>query len=292
MKQYIEFLVFTLVAVGVLMLGFSVSPPEDAAASAGVGGEDLVTMEASSASVETMVEEWLKPPDVSEPADMPEITQEVPDMTPPTMTAPRDASKRPTAPAMSLPQAPSLPDAALAELPPPPPEPESSEPEIAPESSERPQLRPERPVQQQPEPAPRKEIAKTASKASADSAGQRAAGTGGGAQAGQARSGQSATSSAAEQNSLKASWGAAIRTRVERRKRYPSRAGRASGTVELWLKVTSSGALAGVGVSRSSGNSLLDQAAVSAVQNASMPAAPRGLTPGTHAFSLPIRFSR
>ncbi|SNR69959.1 energy transducer TonB, partial [Puniceibacterium sediminis] len=82
------------------------------------------------------------------------------------------------------------------------------------------------------------------------------------------------------------------RTRVERLKRYPSRAGRASGTVVLWLKVTSSGTLAGVGISRSSGNALLDQAAISAVQKARMPAAPNGLTQGTHTFSLPIRFAR
>ena len=122
--------------------------------------------------------------------------------------------------------------------------------------------------------------------------GQRAAGAGGGALAGRADAGQGASANTAKQNSLMASWGADIRARVERRKRYPGSAGRASGTVVLSLKVTSSGVLAEVSVSRSSGNRLLDQAAVNAVQSARLPAAPRGLSQGTHAFSLPIRFSR
>ncbi|SNR88805.1 hypothetical protein, partial [Puniceibacterium sediminis] len=265
MRQYIEFPVFTLVATGVLMLGFSISPPEEASAAAGAGGADLVTMEASTASVETMVEDWLKPPDVAQVPDLPELADTPPEMTPPAVTPPTDAPRMPTpaAPLMALPELPQMPDTALAELPPPPPKPEpvpepepevAREPEItpseiAPQATQRPQLRPAPPVKpkpverQKPKPKkkPQKTPAKTASTASADSAAQRAAGTGGGAQAGQSRDGQTATSGKARQNSLKASWGAAIRTRVERLKRYPSRAGRASGTVVLWLKVTSSG---------------------------------------------------
>lgn len=314
-RQYIEFPVFTLVATGVLIMGFSISPPEDASAAAGAGGDDLVTMEASTASVETMVEDWLKPPEVSETPDMTDIAPEMsaPEMAPAITAAPPDAPRMPSpaAPAMALPDLPSLPDAALAELPPrlppkPEPQPEAAPQitpsQIAPRTSERPQIRPDRPAPKQPprersipektRPASQKKTAKAASVASADSAARRAAGTGGTAQAGETRRGQTATSGKAEQNSLRASWGAAIRTRVERVKRYPGRAGRAAGTVVLWLKVTSSGTLAGVGISRSSGNDLLDQAAISAVRGARMPAAPNGLSGGTHTFSLPIRFSR
>ncbi|KMK67008.1 TonB family protein [Puniceibacterium sp. IMCC21224] len=325
MRAYFELPAFAMIAVALMMLGFAINPPVEASASSGAGGEDLVTMEASTASVETMVEDWLAPPEVVDTPDMPEpqIDMAAVEMPPAPPTRPTEAPtmQMPAVPDMVLPDLPSLPDAAMAELPPPPkPEPEpvpepvpDTEPEVvtsqlAPVASERPQVRPDRLVPEpprkvtkaQPKPKPtnrekpvrKKAPAKAPSKASADSAGQRAAGAGGGAQAGQARAGSSATTTKAQQNNLKASWGASIRSRVERRKRYPGAAGRASGTVGLWLKVTSTGGLAGAGISRSSGNAALDQAALSAVRSARMPSAPRGLTQGTHSFTLSMKFSR
>ena len=114
----------------------------------------------------------------------------------------------------------------------------------------RPKAKPQA-VAKPPEP---KQVAKPAeqkkprsSQPSAGQAAQRAAGTGGGAQAGESGRAQAATLSGARLNDLKSSWGASVRARVERRKRYPSAAGGASGTVTVRLTVTRSGALTAVG---------------------------------------------
>jgi protein TonB len=123
--------------------------------------------------------------------------------------------------------------------------------------------------------------------------GQRASGAGSGAYAGNNGTAKASTLSQAQANNLRASWGATIRSRIERRKSYPSGAGRASGQVVVRLSVASNGALAGVSVAKSSGNPALDQAAISAVQRAGkFPAAPKGLTGAQHSFSLSIAFKR
>jgi len=57
--------------------------------------------------------------------------------------------------------------------------------------------------------------------------------------------------------------------------------------------VTRGGGLAGIRVSRSSGNATLDQAAVAAARRAgSFPAAPNGLTDARYSFAIPITFNR
>ncbi len=92
---------------------------------------------------------------------------------------------------------------------------------------------------------------------------------------------------------LKASWGAAIRKRIERRKSYPASAQGASGTVGLLLTVTRGGALQGVSVARSSGTAALDAAAVRAVTAAGrFPAAPAALVEPHYSLALSVTFSR
>jgi periplasmic protein TonB len=85
-------------------------------------------------------------------------------------------------------------------------------------------------------------------------------------------------------------WASQIRAKIEKRKRYPSAADGATGTVKLSISIAASGALAGVSVSASSGNAALDQAALDAVQRAApFPASPEGKAAK---FNLPIQFSR
>ncbi|MBB4020300.1 MULTISPECIES: energy transducer TonB family protein [Actibacterium] len=164
--------------------------------------------------------------------------------------------------------------------PPPPPAPApapkaESEPRPAAEPKPRPKARPAPPA-----------------KPSGASQAQRAAGSGGGATAGEARSASAATLNPAKAQSLKSSWGAAIRARVERRKRYPSSARGASGSAVLRITVGRDGSLHGVSVGRSSGNRALDQAAVQAVRAARrFPAAPKGLGDASYTFSLPVQFN-
>ncbi|MDF1727894.1 MAG: TonB family protein [Sulfitobacter sp.] len=154
----------------------------------------------------------------------------------------------------------------------------------APQASHRPEARP------QPRPAAKAQAPREPQKpaARAQSA-QKAAGGNGGKSAGQKPVPQQASLSKAQRNSLMAGWGAAIRNQVERRKRYPAGT-RASGTTVLRISVARTGRLAGVSIVRSSGDRLLDQAAVRAVQRARYPAAPKGLTSAQYPFNLPIAF--
>lgn len=95
--------------------------------------------------------------------------------------------------------------------------------------------------------------------------------------------------SAGQIQNLRAQWGGAIRSRIERR----MRSSRQNGTVSVRIVVTRQGALAGVSVLRSSGNPELDQLALSAVQSAgSFPSAPAALTDASYSFNLPLEFTR
>lgn len=199
--------------------------------------------------------------------------------------------------------APEVPAAALAS-PLPPPEfrvPEVELPALAPLPA--PDLAPPEPKAdpapqkvEAPKPAPRKEPppkAKPRATGTHDSAGQRAAGSGGGGVAGDNGAAQETVTGTGKVANLRAQWGATIRARIERAKRYPPAAGRQGGKVTVRLSVTRGGDLASVALAASSGNAALDAAALAAVRRAGgFPPAPKGLSEPAYAFSLTIRFSR
>lgn len=285
-----------VLALGLHLGAFALQPDPAGAVAAGAGGSDLVSLQAADASLSDLIAEWDRPPqpEVAPLADLAPPT--APEM-PPALMAAQPEPPQPSAPQpLALP--PGTDTAPLADTtlpPPPPPEPEP-EPEPQPDP---PKIRPEpRPATlAQPKPAPAAKPAPKATPAAkanaAPQAQQRAAGAGNGAQAGNAGTAQAATLSQVQANDLKSSWGASIRSRVERRKSYPATAGRASGTVTVRLTVTRAGALAGVSVAQSSGHPALDQAALRAVQSArSFPAAPAGLQDASYSFTLPIAFAR
>jgi len=287
-------------AAGLHLGAFALRPASVGAVSSGAGGEGLVSLQSADASIAEMVEAWDKPPEI----------ETTPDATPPQPVHNIEAPALRTAlgAAPSLPQvaspmalpsvADALPEADIS-LPPPPVAVEPpTEPEIEPAIADiKPIPRPAPPekavIKSKPPAKVAKKPAKKAAPASAARAAQRASGAGGGAQAGSRGTSEAATLSKATLNDLRASWGAGIRMRIERRKLYPAAARNASGTVTVRLTVSRSGQLLGVSLAKSSGNAALDQAAIKAVNAArKFKAAPKGLTDSQYSFSLPMRFSR
>ncbi|MCX7890280.1 MAG: energy transducer TonB, partial [Rhodobacteraceae bacterium] len=97
-----------------------------------------------------------------------------------------------------------------------------------------------------------------------------------------------------ERQSMLGKWGATIRSRVARARQYPAaeRAAGVTGTVVVTMRIATSGRLVSAAVARSSGSAALDAAALAAVRQAAIPAAPKGLGQGTFAFNLPVAFVR
>ncbi|SDK27684.1 TonB family protein [Aliiruegeria lutimaris] len=158
------------------------------------------------------------------------------------------------------------------------------------EASPRPMARPQNTVpttQQTRSPATPPKPAVTPSPAT------RAAGSGAGNAAGAAKSPGTGDLSEAKARNLVARWGGGIRARIARNKRYPTAAGRAAGTATVALSVGRDGRLQSVRIARSSGNAILDAAALDAVRRAAPFApAPRGLADQRYSFTVPLRFTR
>lgn len=134
---------------------------------------------------------------------------------------------------------------------------------------------------------------KPAKRQSEARAASKAAGAGGAAHAGRGGKDQVSKASAGKAKNALSQWGAAIRSKIDRRKSYPSAAGGASGTVRLALTVSRSGALLGATVAGSSGVAALDKAALAAVRKAGkFPSAPQALDKASYSFTLALRFQR
>ena len=86
-------------------------------------------------------------------------------------------------------------------------------------------------------------------------------------------------------------WAAKIRSRIERKKSYPTAAKGASGVVKVHIRVAASGVLTSAKVTGSSGNAALDAAALASVKRAApFPPAPAG-SEGAE-FSLNMEFRK
>lgn len=217
----------------------------------------------------------------------PALQDRLPQTTPPpladqSLAAPRQQALAPR-PAVAAPTvAPPTPAEALPQV-----DRESPRSDVldrAPKVSERPAARPEHP-------STTREAAAQSAQQSTAAPSQKAKGGTTGKNAGNARTERSASLSKAARQNLMAQWGASIRNRIERRKRYPAGV-TARGTTVLRITVTRAGRLAGVVVVKSSGHPKLDRAAVAAVKGAGFPAAPNGLTEAQYRFNLPIGFGR
>ena len=312
MKRVAETVAFCLVAIlaHVALFARMTEPGHE---SGGSGGQALISLEAADATVAEMVEAWQRPPQRVEPApelapapaperpavalprlelaQSPRAEMRLPDRLPATRARPQPPAPVPDPPLPELPAAdPPPPDQPLPD--PPLPEPPAADPAPPPPShtalaaSPRPVKRPNPPPPEAPE------NARKAQDNSPGRAAQRAAGSGGGSQAGQAGRAATATASAGQEARAQAVWGAKIRARIERAKRYP-RGTQAAGRVSLSITIARNGRLQGVRIARSSGNPILDQAALDAVRRAGrFPAAPPELTRQTYVFALAIVLKR
>lgn len=291
MKRFAETAAFATLAMLVHLILFAQTSDLGHEAG-GAGGEALISLEAADATVAEMVEAWERPPQtpVPEPELNPLPAQDSHSVDLPRIEfaeGPRAEMRVAALPPVQSDTRPQLPPETARPLPVPsrsePPPPPS---EIALTASPRPQKRPN------PPPAEAPETARKAEQNAPGRAAQRAAGTGGGSQAGQVARKATATASAGQEARAQAIWGAKIRSRIERAKRYP-RGTQASGEVHLAITVSSRGRLLGVRIVRSSGNPVLDQAALDAVRRAGrFPAAPRELPRDSYVFSLAILLKR
>lgn len=331
MKRLVEALVFVGLALG-LHLAMALRVPATGAQSGGAGGEALVTLQGAPAGMEEMIRAWETPPETQVDPEAPAPVQpdpvqpvarpeaeaapvlpqlDVAEASPDTVTVPKfdlDVPPPPRAPEevpQEVPEIAEAPEAAPDEV-----QPEQvvdTAPALAPVASLRPPQRPETaprvdsppppPPQPEPEPEPRPEAkpadrTQKAREGGNGGATQRAAGSGGQSQAGTAGSSRVATGNAQQEAKLQQVWGARIRSRIERRKRFPSGMRGQSGRVVVRLTVGRDGTILGASVARSSGQAAFDEAAIQAVQRAGrLPAAPKGLSQASYTFNLPMDFS-
>ncbi len=280
MRSWFEAIVFTTVAVAILIVGFGLRPQEGGD-SGGQGGDALISLSYVPPTVAELVETWDAPRETPQ-----QLVTEIaaPDVT---------AVKAPPVVQFELTQAPSA--AAQIQLfqpkeqekvvvdtdaPPPPPEPEPeplSKPKPKPVAKPKPKLQPK----------PKKAV--VAKQTSDGRAEQKSAGSGGRSEAG-AGGKAAATTSPGQIQKLESVWGAKVRGAVVRRKRTP-RGAKGSGTVLIYFKVSRDGALLAHKIQRSSGNPLFDKAAIKAVTSVRrFPRAPKKLPRKSGEFVVPLQF--
>lgn len=259
------------------------------ATASGDGGAELVTIAPVAGEVAALIAVWEAPPVVMPDAPEP-WTATAPEMPTPVLTLEPVAS----APEAAAPQAPPAPiplptmqAPSMAEAAPPPPAP-PSEPKVQvnPDLHPKPRPVPESAPKPTPKPQPKREPKPAPVPAA------KAAGLGGGGAVGQAGQAEAGTTDSAGAADALAAWGADIRARIERKKTYPRGADDASGVVTLVITVTPQGGLVGVSVAASSGNPVLDAAAVQAVQSARLPPGPADMNPAGHSFRFRLRYER
>lgn len=282
--SFVQAVMAFLLAIGAHGLFFAIQPDTAGAASSGSSGTDLISLEPADASFAALVQEWETPPDVLATSASTEMPAQ--DMPPDMPQISRPATALPDLPRLPnlnpLAQADSMPMAEAA--PPPEAKPAADAETEKPEPKTRPKERPDRakPSPKAPKPS-----------SSSGQAAQTAAGSGGANQAGDAGKAKAATLSKAKLNDLKSGWGATIRSKIERKKRYPAAAKGESGRVTVRLTIAPNGTLLAAAVAKSSGHAVLDSAALTAVRGAGrFPNAPKGLSDQSYSFSLSMSFKR
>jgi protein TonB len=282
-RVFINSALFLLIAFGLHVAAFWAKPSDGAAASAGAGGNEVMTLVASPESYGDLRNAWETPPDVAATGvaiALPEAATV--DPTPPTVEAHLNT---PIALPRMLQNPDELDNAPVVQTAPPPPAPPakpSSEIKPPPKPASKPKA--EKPTQPSP---PKKQPAQAAS---APSKAATAAGTGGKSNAGNRQTSSNSNLSKSEKQTLVSAWGASIRAKIDRAKRRPR--GGQTGAVTVVVSVAHNGALVNVGVSRSSGHPALDAAAVAAVKRARrFSKAPKQLAKTNYTFRLKIQFT-
>ncbi len=280
MSRFFEIFLFGVVAVGVHVAGFY-SIPAKGIQAGGLGGTEAVSIHAASQTIETMVEQWEKPPSVEAKIKTQNKVSLNSDRA---LQIPVPISQTTTVTLPSL-ATPALPDIEQ------PPEVEIEPAKV--QEVRKPKLRSKR------KPIQKKKITKNKvlksdrkRKASNESQGQKAKGNAISAFAGAGKAKVTRGVAKKQLASLQQVWGAKIRRRIERSKKYP-RGTRKNGKATITLIIGSSGNLISYNLGRSSGTKALDTAALQAVNNTErFPAAPKELKAKSYKFSVPIVFKR
>jgi protein TonB len=280
MKRTAEVTVFSGLAV-LIHVGLFASVPEPGVRSSGAGGEAMVSLEAADATIAQMIVAWEHPPSHPQ-VEGPDLIQPQTPTVAPQMAQFGLADAPAAALLVALAEPEEVNDVEIDQSTPPPPPLPDPEPEPEPKPASKPR----------PKPRENPPAARISTQTSPCRAAQRAAGSGNGAVAGTSGGATAATVSAGQRAKLQAIWGAKIRSRIERRKRYPSGAS-GSGRVVLRVTVAASGALVNYRVATTSGVDAFDQAALKAVARAGQfPKAPRGYDAAQLTFNLPMAFSK
>lgn len=277
MKRGLEFGIFVILAVTLHILAFA-KGPQSGLQAGGSGGEAMVSIQAALPTVVDMVKTWERPPDINPTVQSEQATPEV--VQTDTLTVPQiDLNPAPNAALQVAIMQPEIEQSIEVETaPPPPPPPPEPEAEAEPLPDTRPKPRP---VKEQP-----KEGIK-APQASAGRQEEVSAGSGGSTQAGLGNA-KVTTGDPGKTAQLTAVWGAKIRARIDRSKRYPH-GSRANGDVTIELHVARDGKLVSYRMRKSSGVPELDDAAMKAVARAKrFPKAPKELVGNSFKFSLSI----
>ncbi len=275
MRTWLEAIVFTTVAVAILIVGFGLRPQEGGE-SGGQGGDALISLSYVPPTVAELVETWEAPRETPQ-----QLVTEIatPDVT---------AVKTPPLPQFELAQAPTA--AAQIQL----FQPQKQEEVVVdtdapPEPEPQPKPKPNTVAKPKPKSQPKPKKAVVAKQTSDGRAEQKSAGSGGRSEAGAGRK-AAATTSPGQIQKLESVWGAKVRGAVVRRKRTP-RGAKGSGTVLIYFKVSRDGALLAHRIRRSSGNPLFDKAAIKAVTSVKrFPRAPKKLPRKSGEFLVPLQF--
>lgn len=263
-----EALIFLPVAAALHVVAWDFAPTSSGSSAAGGAGADSVTLAAATASQSAMIAKWQETPQVTATG-------------PTAMQAPAPRSVRILPLPLSAP-APRIP--MLAQTP----------PMTAPTPVRLPQMDTQTatPARAEP-PAPLlRPKARTQTAPVQPQPAKKAGGTGQNTQRGEAAAATVQSQSTASAQVLKAKWGTAIYTKVQRNMRFP-RSLNAGGTAKLALQVARNGTLQELKLIRSSGNNAVDAAALRAVQRAGrFAAAPKGLDADAYGFSLSLTFKR
>ena len=281
MKRYAEILIFSTVAIGIHVAGFYTIPAEGIQAG-GAGGEEAVSIQGANHQIEAMVQEWEKPPEPVVELDIKPSAAPVLDQVP-TIAVPTSPTAALLLPSIIAPAAPRAEEPVKVQT-------ETARPI--------PKAKPKKPKVVK-KPARKKLVKKKntskatkAQTASARRKEQKSAGTGGSAFAGQGKAKVTTGVSNKQLADMKQVWGAKIRRRIERSKKYP-RGTRKNGKVLIKLTIGQAGNLITYSLRKSSGTPKLDTAALQAISNVQkFPIAPKSLTGGSYVFTVPIYFKR
>lgn len=258
---------------------------------AGGGGDQAITLEATSPGLGALVAEWSKPPsmapDVTAPSSVPTADHAPSPPVSKTLAATPSVSR----PALHYPAALPLPIPMVAiasetplQLDTKPPTPLETPQHPEPETPSKPQTNPG--AQAKPEPKSKPQAKPKPAPSSAAQVAERAKGPGQSSSVSGGTAKQT-TGNTKQQANLMRKWGAQIQARIERQKRREL----GKGKVRLRLVVHTSGRLQSVSLIQGSSTPALNARAISMAKRARPPKAPRKLATGSYPFVLTIEFN-